>query len=191
MPGDGAVRKRLDERIVLRIECRAKVSALGLDGGAVEIASTSPIAVGISARLETCCTMLLFARHGCLVVGIAFDIGARHPRPGATETAHTRTDVEEERLPLLFAIVADVDIRLARLAHNVGPARRALASASCASTGPPCPARYRAAQAPRVAADCLRRGQDAAVAGACMAFPRSIRWSGTTVADPTLSMRGA
>ncbi len=63
--------------------------------------------------------MLLLARHGVAVVRVAFDVRARQARPGATEAAHAGADVEEERLALLFAVVADVDAGFALLAHDM------------------------------------------------------------------------
>jgi hypothetical protein len=63
--------------------------------------------------------VLLLPGHGGLVVGITFDIGAWHARPGAAKSAHARTDIKKERLALLFAVVADIDARLVLLAHDV------------------------------------------------------------------------
>ena len=108
----------------------------------------------MSARLDDLLHVLLLARHGCLVVGIAFDIGARHPRPGAAEPAHARAHIEEERLALLFAVVADVDAGFALLAHDVLPARRARLRQARHRPVRRGPSRYRAAPAPPAAAGC-------------------------------------
>ena len=135
--GRGRGEERLDERIAGRVERGAEVRALGLHVARVRIADRAD-------RLRQAADVVDgFLRQRGLVGflhedRIALDVGALLPLPRAAEPGQPVADVEDERVALLLAVVADVDAGLDLLRHD--GVQRGLAGrvqARPASTGSP------------------------------------------------------
>jgi len=136
MPGDGAVRNGSTKAFGFASRAAAEIGDFGLQLGIVDIAHLADgfRRLVIADRLATRQHLghLLFQQR------IALDIAARPALPAAAEAAHAVADVEEERLALLLAIVADVDAGLDLLVDDLAampslPSR----SISAGSTSPP------------------------------------------------------
>ena len=68
---------------------------------------------------------------------IVRDVGEHLARPAAAEAAHAMAHVEEERLALLFAVVADIDAGGDLLRHDLAHRRLATRSSADASIASP------------------------------------------------------
>ena len=115
--GRGRGEERLGERVAGRVERRAEVGAFGLDLAGVRIRDGAD-------RLRQAADVVdrFLLQRG--LVGllhedrIALDVGALAPLPRAAEPGQPVADVEQERVALLLAIVADVDARFGLLRHD-------------------------------------------------------------------------
>ena len=123
MPGDGAVMNGSTNPLGLLVERGAEIGAFGLQFAVIDIAHLADrkrrlvIADRLARRQRL--------RHLLLEDRVALDIAARPALPAAAEPAHAVADIEEERLALLLAVVADIDAGLDLLVDD--PAQRRLA----------------------------------------------------------------
>src|SRR6185295_2655480 len=110
-------KERLDERIVRRVQGGAEIRALGLHRAGVRIAD-------VANRFRQAADVIdrFLPQRGLigflLEDRIALDIGALAALPRAAEPAQAIADVEQKRVALLLAIVADVDTGLDLLRHD-------------------------------------------------------------------------
>src|SRR4029077_9727686 len=99
--------ERLDKAPLEPVEGRAEIGELGLQLGVVGVRDRAdrPWRLVIADRFAG----RQHLRHLLLEEGIALDIAARPALPRPAEPGHAVTDIKEERLALLLAVVADID----------------------------------------------------------------------------------
>ena len=113
----GRGQERLGERVAEPLERGAEIAALGVDRGAIQIADVAGRGWHVVAAADHySIRQVAFERR--LERRIVFDVAARRAGPTAAETAHAGADIQEERFPLLFAVVADVDAGVLLAAHD-------------------------------------------------------------------------
>src|SRR4029077_17897676 len=99
--------ERLDKGVRLSVERRAEIADLRLQFGIIDIAHLAD-RLGRLVIADRLARRPHF-RHLFFQQLVALAIAARPALPAAAETAHAVADIEEERLALLLAIIANVD----------------------------------------------------------------------------------
>jgi hypothetical protein len=106
--GRGRCHERFDKTAACRIQRAAEILALGFHHRAIQIAYLTHRlghTTGVADRLVDRVMRRLPSAEGWVVR----DIGERPARPATAESAHAMADIKEERLALLFAVIADID----------------------------------------------------------------------------------
>ncbi len=118
IPGEGGRVERLGKPAGLRVEHSAEIGELRFEFSVVSVTD-----LGDASRrlvIADCLARGQHFRHLRLEDRVALDIAARPALPRAAEPGHAMADVEEKRLALLLAVIADIDAVLDLLGDDLG-----------------------------------------------------------------------